>query len=57
MQNSADDRQKLLDSLMSRLGPKDRERVKALLADRAACERILNSPEAQDAIRKFKGGK
>lgn len=57
MPNSAEDRQKLLQSLMGRLGPKDRERVKALLADKAACEKILNSPEAQDVIRKFKGGK
>lgn len=42
---------------MNQLGPKDRERVKSLLADKGACEKILSSPEAQDLIRKFKGGK
>lgn len=56
MQNSAENRQ-FLESLMNQLGPKDRERVKSLLSDKSACEKILNSPEAQDLIRKFKGGK
>lgn len=44
-------------SLMSKLSPEDREKVKSLLSDKSACEKILNSPEAQDLIRKFKGGK
>lgn len=42
---------------MSKLGPEDQARVKSLLSDKNACEKILNSPEAQDLIRKFKGGK
>lgn len=57
MQNSADNNRKLLETLINQLGPKDRERVKELLSDKEACEKILNSPEAQDVIRKFKGGK
>ena len=57
MQNSSESNRQLLDSLMSRLGPKDREKVKALLNDQEACRKILNTPEAQDVIRKFKGGK
>jgi hypothetical protein len=56
MQNNADKNQ-LLETLMSKLGPEDRERVKSLLSDRQACEKILSSPEAQDIIRRFKGGK
>jgi len=56
MQNSAENNQ-LLESLMNRLGPKDREKVKSILSDKSACEKILNSPEAQDLIRQFKGGK
>ena len=56
MQNSEENRQ-LVESLMNQLGPKDQERVKSLLADKGACEKILNSPEAQDLIRKFKVGK
>ena len=46
-----------LDSLMKKLGPEDRKKVQSLLADRKACEKILNTPEAQELIRKFMGGK
>ncbi|MCI1965562.1 MAG: hypothetical protein LKJ17_05450 [Oscillospiraceae bacterium] len=56
MQNSPENNQ-LLESLMNQLGQQDRERVKSLLSNKAACDKILNSPEAQDLIRKFKGGK
>lgn len=56
MQNSAENSQ-LLQSLMNKLSPADQARVKSLLADRQACEKILNTPEAQDVIRRFKGGK
>jgi hypothetical protein len=56
MQNNAENNQ-LLETLMKKLSPEDRARVKALLSDRQACEKILSSPEAQDIIRRFKGGK
>lgn len=56
MQNSAENSQ-LLQSLMNKLSPADQARVKSLLSDRKACEKILNTPEAQDVIRRFKGGK
>lgn len=57
MPNSADNNRKLLETLMNQLGPKDRERVKELLSDKEACEKILNTPEAKNVIRQFKGGK
>ena len=56
MQNDAEKNQ-LLESLMNQLGPQDRAKVRSLLEDKDACEKILNTPEAQDLIRKFKGGK
>lgn len=56
MQDSTE-KDQLIHALMNRLGSKDRERVKALLSDKKACEKILNSPEAQDLIRQLKGGK
>ncbi|QNK39569.1 hypothetical protein [Caproicibacter fermentans] len=56
MQNNSGNNQ-LLETLMSKLGPQDQERVKSLLSDKEACEKILSSREAQDLIRQFKGGK
>jgi hypothetical protein len=47
----------MLGSLMKKLGPEDRKKVQSLLADRKACEKILSTPEAQELIRKFTGGK
>lgn len=49
--------QQLLETLIAQLGPQDREKVKDLLDNREACQKILNTPEAQELIRKFKGGK
>jgi hypothetical protein len=47
----------LLEALASKLGPEDKKLLQSLLSDRDACQKILNTPEAQQLLRKFKGGK
>ena len=56
MQDFAD-KQPLIDSLLKKLGPEDRKKVESLLSDKAACQQILNTPEAQKLIRELTGGK
>lgn len=45
------------EELFKKLSPEDQKRVKTLLADKSACEKLLNSPEAKKIIRQFTGGK
>lgn len=47
----------LYEALISKLGPEDKKLLQSLLSDRDACQKILNTPEAQQLLRKFKGGK
>lgn len=48
---------KTVENLMKKLSPEDQKRVKMLLADKSACEKLLNTPEAKRIIRQFNGGK
>lgn len=57
MQDFAGNNQQLIDSLIKKLGPDDKKKVESLLADKAACQKILNTPEAQKLIRELTGGK
>ncbi len=57
MQDFADSKQPLIDSLMKKLSPEDKKKVESLLSDKAACQEILNTPEAQKLIRDLTGGK
>lgn len=56
MQDKADNNQQLLDSLMKRLSPEDKKKLDSILSDKAACEKILKSPEAQKLMHEL-GGK
>lgn len=56
MQNAGGNN-KTVETLMKKLSPEDQERVKKLLTDKSACEKLLNTPEAQKIIRQFTGGK
>lgn len=54
MNNNPDEgSRELLNSLMSRLSPEDKKRIDSLLSDKEACEKVLQSPEAQSLIRKL----
>jgi hypothetical protein len=54
MNNNPDEgSRELLNSLMSRLSPEDKKRIDLLLSDKEACEKVLQSPEAQSLIRKL----
>jgi hypothetical protein len=46
-----------VEMLMKKLSPEEQKRVKALLADKSACEKLLKTPEAQKIMREFNGGK
>lgn len=52
-----DDQKQLLNYLMGQLSAEDRQKLDGLLADKSATERILSTPEAQQLLRKFQGGK
>ncbi len=54
MNNNPDEgSRELLNSLMSSLSPEDKKRIDSLLSDKEACEKVLQSPEAQSLIRKL----
>ena len=54
MNNNPDEgSRELLNSLMSSLSPEDNKRIESLLSDKEACEKVLQSPEAQSLIRKL----
>ena len=54
MNNNPDEgSRELLNSLMSSLRPEDKKRIDSLLSDKEACEKVLQSPEAQSLIRKL----
>lgn len=57
MPNNGQKNQQLIDELMKQLGSKDKDQLKSLLADRDACEKLLKTPEAQEVIKHFTGGK
>ncbi len=42
--------------LLASLSPSDREKLQKMLSDRSAVERIMNSPEAQELLRKLGRG-
>ncbi len=55
MQNETDSSRALLDNLMNRLSEADKKKLKSILSDKAACEKLLKSPEAQSLMRQFEG--
>lgn len=57
MQDSAENNQQLIDTLMKKLNPADRKKVEALLSDQKTCQQILKTPEAQKLIHDLTGGK
>ncbi len=56
MNNSTQENQKLLESLMQHLSPSDKQKLNSILSDKTACDKILNSPEAQKLMKEL-GGK
>ena len=51
MQNDSQASRDLLNSLMKRLSESDKKKLESVLADKAECERILNTPEAQKLMK------
>lgn len=56
MPNSEEQKQ-MINSLLSMLSDQDKMKLESILADKAATEKILSTPEAQQLMRKIKGGK
>lgn len=56
MPNNEDQKQ-LLNSLLSQLSAEDRKKLEGILADKTATEKILSTPQAQQLLEKFRGGK
>lgn len=52
-----DDQQQLLNYLLGQLKEEDRKMLDGILADKAATDRILSTPEAQQLLHKLQGGK
>jgi hypothetical protein len=52
-----EERKQLLNSLMSQLSAEDRAKVEGILADKAATQKILSTPQAQELLQKLMGGK
>lgn len=51
MQNDAKDNRELFNSLVKGLSDEDKKKLQSILSDKAECERILNTPEAQKLMR------
>jgi hypothetical protein len=52
-----EERKQLLDSLMGQLSAEDRAKLENILADKAATQKILSTPQAQELLLKILGGK
>lgn len=52
-----EEQKQLLNSLLGQLSTEDRKKLDSILADKSATEKILSTPEAQQLLQKFKGGK
>ncbi|WP_312695351.1 hypothetical protein [Caproiciproducens sp.] len=52
-----DGQKQLLESLLGQLSADDRKKLQDVLADKTATEKILNTPQAQELLKKFTGGK
>lgn len=47
----------MINGLLSMLSDQDKKTLENILADKSATEKILNTPEAQQIMRKIKGEK
>ncbi|NLG92157.1 hypothetical protein [Caproiciproducens galactitolivorans] len=54
---SKEENQKLLQSLLKQLSPEDKKKLDSILSDKTQVEKILSTPQAQEMMKKFKGGK
>ncbi|MBW7572855.1 hypothetical protein [Caproiciproducens faecalis] len=52
-----DAQKQLLESLLGQLNTEDRKKLQDILADKTATEKILSTPQAQELLKKFTGGK
>jgi F0F1-type ATP synthase assembly protein I len=57
MQNKPDKNQQLAQELMKKLNPEEKKKLDNILADKAATQKILNTPEAQKLLKELLGGK
>lgn len=57
MQNDRDPNRQLAEELMKTLGPEDKKKLDSILADKAATQKILQTPEAQKLLTELLGGK
>ena len=56
MANNEEQKQ-LLNSLLGQLSADDRQKLEGILADKSATQKILSTPQAQELLQKFMGGK
>jgi len=56
MPNNEDQKQ-MINSLLSMLSDQDKKTLESILADKTATQKILSTPEAQQLMKKIKGGK
>ena len=52
-----EDQKEMINSLLSMLSDQDKKTLESILADKAATQKILSTPEAQQLMHKIKGGK
>lgn len=51
MRNDSQASQELFNKLMSGLSEEDKKKLESVLADKAECQRILQTPEAQKLMK------
>jgi hypothetical protein len=49
--------QQLINSLINQLSPDDRQKLEGILSDKTQAQKILSTPQAQELLQKFMGGK
>ena len=52
-----EDQKLLINSLINQLSPEDRQKLEGILTDKTAAQAILSTPQAQELLKKFMGGK
>jgi hypothetical protein len=53
MRNNPQASQELVNKLISEMSEEDKKKLEAVLADKEACQRILQSPEAQKLMKEL----
>ena len=51
------EKNQMINNLLSQLNAEDRAKLNSILSDKTKTEKVLNTPQAKELMKKFMGGK